>query len=155
MNTDPRLTDNEREYVIEDKTDVSTWFSLSYSNYQVLHRTLLEGMPLEWQHRFVDLMEELEDAYSHVKTAEGYQVQAGTWHYPDDLSRDRLEALGWAIDEADPDDEDDHRPTVYYDPEGNEHTGYHACVFIPCEDPIPHYREGLSPDMMPKLGDQR
>lgn len=44
-----------------DPTDVHTWFSLSYANYAVLHRTHLQSMPMEWQHRFTALMDELEN----------------------------------------------------------------------------------------------
>lgn len=43
-----------------DPTDIHTWFSLSYANYAVLHRTHLQSMPVEWQHKFTALMDELE-----------------------------------------------------------------------------------------------
>lgn len=37
------------------------WFSLSYANYMVLPRVLLQSMPDEWQEKFVDLLEEYDD----------------------------------------------------------------------------------------------
>mgnify|MGYP006921281854 CR=1 FL=1 len=43
-------------------TDIDTWFSLSYSNYLVLQRSILQSMPLEWQHRFTAIMDEMNDA---------------------------------------------------------------------------------------------
>lgn len=67
------------------RTDaVHRWFSLSYSNYLVLPRTLMQSMPAEWQERAVGLLEEFRDAFAHVPQAEGYHVQAGTWEYTND-----------------------------------------------------------------------
>lgn len=43
--------------------DVHGWFGLTYANYQVLHRSLMQDMPPEWQHAFVALLEELRAAY--------------------------------------------------------------------------------------------
>lgn len=54
--------------------DVHTMFSLSYANYLVLHRTLLQSMPEEWQHRFVAMVQDLERAYAHIDHPPGYTV---------------------------------------------------------------------------------
>jgi hypothetical protein len=35
---------------------------LSYANYLVLPRTILQSMPMEWQHRFVELLWECQSA---------------------------------------------------------------------------------------------
>lgn len=45
---------------VDDYSDgpVWNWFGLSYSSYCVLPRRALCSMPLEWQQRFVKLMEE-------------------------------------------------------------------------------------------------
>lgn len=43
--------------------DVHGWFDLSYASYAVLTRTLLQEMPAEWQHRFVNLVDELDRAF--------------------------------------------------------------------------------------------
>lgn len=40
---------------------VHYFFGLSYANYLVLHRSALQSMPAEWQRKFVDLVEELND----------------------------------------------------------------------------------------------
>ena len=37
---------------------VHTWFGLTYSSYFVMPRMALQAMPLEWQRKFVSLMEE-------------------------------------------------------------------------------------------------
>lgn len=46
----------------EEKTDIHTWFSLTYSSYLVLPRLMLSSMPLEWQYKFVELLEEMENS---------------------------------------------------------------------------------------------
>ena len=54
--------------------DIHEWFELSYCNYQVLHRSLLQSMPGGWQHRFVECLRELDAAYSHLKMPMVYAV---------------------------------------------------------------------------------
>jgi hypothetical protein len=55
--------------------EVHRWFSLSYANYLVLPRSVLQSMPLEWQERFVDVLAELNDSFHHLPWPE-YAVQA-------------------------------------------------------------------------------
>ncbi len=50
----------EDEYVRQPK-DIHLYFGLSYSNFLVLHRSILQSTPLDWQHRFTELMDELLD----------------------------------------------------------------------------------------------
>jgi hypothetical protein len=45
-----------------DNGAVHEWFSLSYTNYMILQRRALESMPLEWQERFVALIEEMHES---------------------------------------------------------------------------------------------
>lgn len=59
-----------------DDMDVHTFFNLTYSNYLVLHRTLLQSMPVPWQLRFVAAIREMEDAFDHVPMAYAYNVSA-------------------------------------------------------------------------------
>jgi hypothetical protein len=42
--------------------DVHTYFSLTYSNYLVLHRSILQSMPMDWQPRFTEVMREVDAA---------------------------------------------------------------------------------------------
>lgn len=60
--------------------DVHAWFSLSYSAYLCVNRSLLQSMPDEWQLRFYKLMDELADYFPlirepqytvHVRGADG------------------------------------------------------------------------------------
>lgn len=41
--------------------DVHSWFGLSYASYFVMPRAVLEAMPIEWQHKFTVLIDELND----------------------------------------------------------------------------------------------
>lgn len=44
---------------MSDDLDIGCWFGLSYSNYLVIPRSMLESMPHEWQVRFVALLDEM------------------------------------------------------------------------------------------------
>lgn len=57
------------------KTDpMWDWFGLSYANYLVLPRTLICGMPDEWQQKMVDLLEEMQETYDSEKIDGDYHV---------------------------------------------------------------------------------
>jgi hypothetical protein len=55
---------------------VHTWFELTYANYLVLPRTLLQSMPDWWQAEFVKMLETLREGFAHLEHAPGYSVQA-------------------------------------------------------------------------------
>ena len=42
---------------------IHEWFSLSRASYLVIQRSLLEGMPMEWQEKFVAMIEEMNEIY--------------------------------------------------------------------------------------------
>src|SRR4051794_4608793 len=50
----------------EAAIDIHTWFGLTYANYLVVPRSVLQSMPEEWQHRFTALLAEMEDNFSHL-----------------------------------------------------------------------------------------
>lgn len=52
-------------HYVDDHEPVHSWFSLSYAAYAVQQRAILERMPVEWQKRYVVLMNELEDTIDH------------------------------------------------------------------------------------------
>jgi len=54
------------------KEPINTWFELTYSNYLVLPRSLLEGMPVEWQTKFVALLGEMQEVYDCSKIDDNY-----------------------------------------------------------------------------------
>jgi hypothetical protein len=59
----------------EDNEPVHLWFGLTYANYLVLHRSLMQSMPVEWQRRMVRCLAEFEDAFRHIERAEQYEVR--------------------------------------------------------------------------------
>lgn len=117
-----------------ESTDMHTYFGLSYANYLVINRTLLQSMPERWQHAYVALLNELDDAFAHVNRAPTFQVTPGRPAYIDELDRDQLRALGYTIGDD-----------CYYTPDGEELVGEEAdahLVFVPMPDPVPHYDRG-------------
>jgi len=45
----------------DEPMDISLWFNLTYAAYLVLPRLWLETMPIEWQQKFVALLNEIPD----------------------------------------------------------------------------------------------
>lgn len=52
-----------RDVPMADFEPIHTWFSLTYANYLVLPRSVLQSMPNEWQARLVKLLNEMEEVY--------------------------------------------------------------------------------------------
>lgn len=48
----------------ESTTPVHDYFGLTYSNFMVLHRSIMQAMPIEWQQKIVALLEEADFAVS-------------------------------------------------------------------------------------------
>jgi hypothetical protein len=46
---------------------IHSWFGVSYANYLVLPRAVLQSMPKPWQHRFTALLEEKDAAFGHLE----------------------------------------------------------------------------------------
>lgn len=113
-------------------TDVHTYFGLSYANYLVKHRTLLQSMPEQWQHRFVACLRELDAAFAHVDQAPGYEVTPVDWRYVNELTPAELTTAGVTVN-----GEAAYR---YYDRDGNEVDAHVGKVAVPADEPIPHYR---------------
>lgn len=129
---------------------IHAYFGLSYANYLVLPRTLLQSMPDEWQTKFVTLLREYDEAFDHVPQAEVYDVTAGTEHLLDEMTPSQLAAAGITVTG---DDELGHGPDTRYSKDGEELDGQ-SYGFVPGEDPVPHYNRGRT-RVEPKLGDER
>lgn len=69
--------DGGDECCTEDQEPIHSMFGLSYGNYLVLQRSLMEAMPVEWQRRFVAMLGEMEAAFdtSRLPVA-SFHVQA-------------------------------------------------------------------------------
>ena len=50
------------------------WFGLSYASYLVIPRSMLCDMPVEWQNKLTDLLEELSDTFDRVPIKGTYFV---------------------------------------------------------------------------------
>ena len=130
-------------------------FGLSYANYLVLPRTLMQSMPTGWQERIVACLDEMHDAFRHIPQAEAYEVVPGTAHLVNELSNGDLRAAGYSVDwyggEEPPDDLDpddlnawQHKhetDPVYADRDFNE-VDPETRVVVPAADPVPHYNRG-------------
>lgn len=57
-----------------DQDAIFNWFGLSYANYHVVPRLVLQHMPPEWQAKWIELMDELEERYGHLLRDE-YRVR--------------------------------------------------------------------------------
>lgn len=132
-------------------------FGLSYANYLVLPRTLLQSMPDAFQARFVAMLDELHEAFQHVPQAEAYKVEAAVerevsvlteleqktlgitadWYRgetpPEGLSE--VDLAEWRAEHENPDGPE------YYDQNGHEMRSDDR-VLLPVDDPVPHYNRG-------------
>lgn len=134
---------------------IHEWFGLTYCNYQVLPRTLMQSMPTEWQERMVACLNEMQDAFQHIPQAEVYDVHAATEHIVNEMTDAELAQAGieadWYQGETPPEglsDDDlnqwraEHEadaPTYYRD---DQELDPGARVLIPTADPVPHYNRG-------------
>ncbi|MFF3928195.1 hypothetical protein [Streptomyces hirsutus] len=131
-------------------------FGLTYANYLVLPRTLLQSMPDAWQTRFVALLDEMTEAFEHVPQAEAYKVEAAEEHTVSEMTEAQLKAAGitedWYAGEKPPEglasdeltewqNQHEQLSPDYYDADGNE-LDEHSRVLLPAADPVPHYNRG-------------
>ena len=74
------------------ESPIGGWFGLSYCAYLVLQRSLLEGMPIKWQKKFVELLNEMGDTYEWESMATKYEVHLRGkhgWYEKDPLANYR------------------------------------------------------------------
>jgi len=85
---------------------VHGWFGLTYANYLVLSRAVLQSMPLEWQEKFVKLLGEANAACRRagIPAPHGYRVQpvdvAGRYAKDEILHYKRAPNLFTAVEHA-------------------------------------------------------
>lgn len=134
------MTDATEVDAVPEVDAVHGMFGLSYANYLVLHRTLLQSMPDAWQNRFVALLNEYEQAFAHVEKPDAYEVTPGTDCYVNELTDRQLGQLGITKNEVVADDGTyDH--TEYYDKAGRSMDDIEHVV-LPGTDTVPHYNRG-------------
>lgn len=50
-----------------DHEAIHLWFGLSYASYLTIPRSILQSMPDEWQKKFVELLDELDEKVTEEK----------------------------------------------------------------------------------------
>ena len=58
-----------------EPVDIELLFGISYANYLVMPRSVLQSMPVDWQHRFTALLAEVDAAFGHLDWP-AYDVRA-------------------------------------------------------------------------------
>lgn len=125
--------------LIDTPNDIHGYMGLSYANYLVLHRTVLQSMPEAWQQAFVALLEEYDAASADLEFPEAYEVITGTLHDVGELPVEFLGALNIERHEY----ETAAGPAyVYYAGVEGDELSPTDQVLLPGDDPIPHYERG-------------
>lgn len=124
----------------DDREAIHAWFGLTYANYLVLPRSVLQSMPDEWQKRFVEQLEELHRAFGDLDWPDyDVRVLAREPHF---LGMPMVSCwdCGGSGRDGDGECETCAGEGELVDPEGSryetaEEVGFRA-------DPIPHYNRG-------------
>lgn len=90
-------------------------------------------MSAEWQERFVAMLNELRQEYPEEMDIE-YRVESGRWVYFNEECDEQWEALRYSKGQD----------GEWFDVDGNS-AGLYG--FIPCFDPIPHYKHNCLPTL--------
>lgn len=74
VGAEPIVTETEDSMGFTER-GIHDWFGLTYGNYLVVPRTLLEQMPMDWQNEMVSLLDKADAFFSDVPDYE-YKVTA-------------------------------------------------------------------------------
>lgn len=55
---------------------IHEWFELTYSNYLVVPRSMLQSMPVHWQEQFVRMLEQVKEVLDVDDAPSSYTVKA-------------------------------------------------------------------------------
>lgn len=119
---------------------IHEFFGLTYCNYLVLHRSLMQSMPVEWQERATAVFRELDAAFWGLPRAASYIVEPARESEYGALSDAEMKLLNVTCSSDEPDDE--HDPHVFYDRDGVEHEPWERALVPIGADPVPHYNRG-------------
>ena len=126
------MTPNEKNARLDGP--IHGWFGLTYANYQVLHRTLMQSMPVDWQERMVACLEEMREAFEHIEHPANFIIEAAEEREYGDINLGERRSIGATYDI------DNDR---VYDRDGNERESWERVLIrLPDGDPIPHYNRG-------------
>src|SRR6266568_1639700 len=121
--------------VTPDDEAIHQYFGLTYANYLVIQRALLQSMPGSWQARFVALLDEFNAAFAHIDRGEAFDVVHGQDRYLSELTPEEAKRIGYRIEIGEGE-------TRYYDRNSNEVAGGVIDGIVPSPDPVPHYNRG-------------
>jgi len=76
-----------------DDQPIHSFFGLSYANYLVLPRSVMEAMPASWQRQMVHLLERVGEKYGHLYSSHLYDVKMVA-----DTDADTGEAIAYQSD---------------------------------------------------------
>ncbi len=116
----------------------------AYTQYLVLHRTLLQSMPASWQRPFAALLRQFFDAYRHLPQSQAYDVAAGDLREFGELDAAEHALLGVTVTEPagnDDNDEPEQAAETVYTYRGEEFQRWETVV-VPHEDPVPGPNRG-------------
>jgi hypothetical protein len=112
--------------------------------YVVLPRSLIEEMPLPWQHAMVQILSEFHQAWAHLSWPE-YRVVPSRRERLVNLDEDQLAEVGYLV-EIDADGEVVYRSRSGQRIENPEETE----VLVSCLDPIPTDKDNANQDTPPR-----
>lgn len=69
--------------ILPSEEPIHAWFELSYAQYLTIPRSALQSMPIEWQHRFVECLMELDEIDWRPQHGTRYRCQL---YFVDDLA---------------------------------------------------------------------
>lgn len=92
------IAESEQLEYFRSKTleDIHSFFGLSYASYLTLPRSVLQSMPEEWQHKFVELLHELGSAAEkagfakHMDATRVFQVRRVKGRFGNKFIKDPL-----------------------------------------------------------------
>lgn len=61
--------------ILELDEPVHCWFGLTYSNYLVLQRSIMQSMPVEWQRQMVALLRQADDRFGQLQICPSFLVR--------------------------------------------------------------------------------
>jgi hypothetical protein len=58
----------------EEPEPIHAWFSLSYANYLIEPRSILQSAPVEWQRQFIALLLDLHEMFDRASAPASYRI---------------------------------------------------------------------------------
>lgn len=86
---------------LDDNEPIHEWFELTYAQYLTIPRSVLQSMPVEWQRRFVQCLEELGETIDWRPQGLHQQYRVALWEWGEVWDEDEGELVEDWIREVD------------------------------------------------------